>query len=264
MGDLCAQQLGAGPLPSYTLGYIYRPCLSGAIPPLWPPLILRQVWKKGTKRLEPLVAFFVQHMEMGKPELYQQYLLQLVATFITQVLQRSVRFSCPYIPPANFVLTIDYLSLASVAISSAKGESNVKAAEWRNLFSTFTWHHWPLQPPGSFYAVLHGKVNLQQTVLRTKALLHIFWYYYRLEDTSISFPFHLAFPQGSSFPNILPLPLLCPKFSVLTPYPSQNTMPQTRSTFPPVLSWAENIFLCLKGPYCCSHTSWGDLRDWIG
>lgn len=57
MGAPCAQQLGPGPLPSYTLGYIYRPDLSSAIPPLWPPLILRQGWKKGIRGLEPSIAF---------------------------------------------------------------------------------------------------------------------------------------------------------------------------------------------------------------
>lgn len=193
-------------------------------------------------------CFFAQHMEPGELELYQQYLLQLVAMFITWVLQQSVKFSCPsYIPPGHFVLTIDYLSLISMAISSAKGESNVKAFEWSNLSSTFTSHHCSLHPPVIFYAVLHGKVNLQWTGLLTKALLHTFWYYSRLEDTFISFPFYLAFPRGLSFLNFLPLVPLSPRFSVIIPYPSQNTVPKTTSAFPPILSWAENVFLCLKG-----------------
>lgn len=122
----------------HTYIYICRPGLCRAIPPLWPHLILRQVWKKGTRGLEPLILFCTAY-GAGRAELYQQYLLQFVATFITQWLQWVVKFYCPsYIPPGNLVFTIDYLSFVSMAISSTKRGSNVKTFEWRNLFSTFT------------------------------------------------------------------------------------------------------------------------------
>lgn len=127
------------------------------VPTLQPSLVLMKGWKRGTRVQEPLTAFL--HSMWGWVSPSHVNLLLIVVMFIVQVLQQNVKFYCPScIPPGNILLTTDYVCLVSMAVSSAKAESNVETAERRNLSSTFALHHCPVQP----LVILHGKVNLKK------------------------------------------------------------------------------------------------------
>ena len=106
-----------------------------------------------------------------------------------------------FIPSGNLLLTVDYLCLVSVAISSPKGESNAKTSEWRSLSSTFTSHRHGLHPPVRFHAMLHGEVNLKWMVLLRKAQLQK-WYISVLLSTRRHL-YSLNLSRGLRFPKPL-------------------------------------------------------------
>lgn len=212
-------------------------------------------------RLEPLIAFLHSMWSQVSLSCINSICFSLWQCSLLRCFNEVLFYRPSCAPSGNLVLTIDDHSFVSRIISSAKGESNVKAFEWRNLSSAFTSHHHSLKPLWDFMlccmarSICNERSCLQKPCFRSDT----FWYYYRLDDTST----YLAFPWRSSFLNLSSLPLSSWRPSVITSYPSQNTMPKTRFAFPPVLCWAEKQNLLSWRPYYCSRTLGGHLFAWI-